>query len=82
MRPRTLNLLGRNAEDIRPASLKVSHFFTVDVETRYFETGLGKKEGKRQSNITKSDDSNSGSTALQAIEAFLGNLRKNNGELS
>ncbi len=82
MRPRRLNLLSRDAEDIRPASLKVSHFFIVDVETRYFKTGLGKKEGERQSNITESDDSNFGGTALQAVEAFLGNLRKNNGELS
>src|ERR1039458_10319611 len=73
---RALNLDSGNAEDVRTPSFQVSDLFVIDVEARNFETCLGQKQGKGQSDVAESDDSNPGGTALQAIETLLGNLRQ------
>jgi hypothetical protein len=70
----SLNLLFRNAENIGPARFQVRHFISIDIEARYFKTGLGKKQRKRQPNISESNDSDLGCAALKALEALLGNL--------
>ena len=58
--PCALNLGGRNAKDVGPAGFEVCDLLRVYVEACNFEPSLGQQQGKRQSNVSESDDSDPG----------------------
>ena len=72
---RTLNLRHRYAENVGSTGLKVVHFFGVNVESSDFESCLGKKQREGQTDISESDDSDFGSSRVDAVHSLPGNSR-------
>ena len=71
---RALDLRHGYAEDVGSTGFKVVYFFGVNVESSDLESRFGKKQREGQTDISKSDDSDFGSSRVDAVHSLPGDF--------